>query len=127
MPISRIEHRLSCEMTVADLSGTRERCECLGSLRWATPVRSLRPRPPIDGRSDCSGTLVKTASGPRRHECTYPLTGLACVSRVYTDLAVFHISPSGVAVRVLFGVTFSELQELVDVQLVDETEAIGAA
>src|SRR3569833_1495799 len=28
--------------------------------------------------------------------CTYPLTGRACVSRVYTDVAVFLITPDGV-------------------------------
>ena len=42
-------------------------------------------------------------------ECTYPLTGLACVSRVYTDLAVFQIEPGGIVVRDLFGVGFAEL------------------
>ena len=31
-------------------------------------------------------------------ECSYPLTGLACVSRVYTDLAVFEITDHGVVV-----------------------------
>jgi 3-oxoadipate CoA-transferase, beta subunit len=52
-------------------------------------------------------------------ECTYPLTGLACVSRVYTDLGVFLISPDGVAVRDLFGVEFAELACLLDVPLLD--------
>jgi len=30
--------------------------------------------------------------------CTYPLTGVACVSRVYTDVAVFEIESAGVRV-----------------------------
>ncbi|MEU1528780.1 3-oxoacid CoA-transferase subunit B [Streptomyces fagopyri] len=41
--------------------------------------------------------------------CTYPLTGLGCVDRVYTDLAVFDITPAGVTVRETFGVTVDEL------------------
>ena len=55
-------------------------------------------------------------------ECTYPLTGVACVSRVYTDHAVFLITPAGVVVRDLFGTTLPELQELVDIPLLDGTE-----
>ena len=27
--------------------------------------------------------------------CTYPLTGLACVKRIYTDLATFDVTPTG--------------------------------
>jgi 3-oxoadipate CoA-transferase beta subunit len=53
--------------------------------------------------------------------CTYPLTGLACVSRVYTDLAVFGIQPGGIVVRDLFSVGFAELTSLLDVPLVDGT------
>jgi 3-oxoadipate CoA-transferase beta subunit len=53
--------------------------------------------------------------------CTYPLTGVACVSRVYTDLAVFLIKEQGVIVRDLFGMAFDELQDLVDVPLIDGT------
>ncbi len=30
--------------------------------------------------------------------CTYPLTAVACVARVYTDLAVFDVSPQGFTV-----------------------------
>ena len=37
--------------------------------------------------------------------CTYPLTGLSCVDRIYTDLAVFDITPSGVKIRQCFGCT----------------------
>jgi len=55
-------------------------------------------------------------------DCTYALTGVACVSRVYTDLAVFLITADGVVVRDLFGITFPELQDLVDIPLLDGTE-----
>ena len=51
--------------------------------------------------------------------CTYPLTGVGCVSRVYTDLAVFEITPDGVAVRETYGISFDELAERLDVPLVE--------
>jgi 3-oxoadipate CoA-transferase, beta subunit len=54
-------------------------------------------------------------------DCTYPLTGLRCVSRVYTDLAVFLIGDEGVAVRDLFGCTFDELADLLELTLLDRT------
>ena len=50
--------------------------------------------------------------------CTYPLTGVGCVTRVYTDMAVFLTGPDGVQVRETFGCTFEELQALVPVTLV---------
>jgi 3-oxoadipate CoA-transferase beta subunit len=50
-------------------------------------------------------------------ECTYPLTGIECVSRIYTDLAVFLIEPDGVVVRDTFGIGFDELAALVPVPL----------
>jgi 3-oxoadipate CoA-transferase beta subunit len=56
-------------------------------------------------------------------ECVYPLTGVACVSRVYTDVAVFLIDPDGIAVRDVFGLSFTELQELVEVPLIDKTDS----
>ncbi|TDP73215.1 3-oxoacid CoA-transferase subunit B [Roseateles toxinivorans] len=47
-------------------------------------------------------------------ECSYPLTAPACVSRIYTDLAVFEVVPEGL--RVLQrcpGLEAAELQRLV--------------
>jgi 3-oxoadipate CoA-transferase beta subunit len=54
-------------------------------------------------------------------ECTYPLTGVGCVSRIYTDLAMFVIGHDGVAVRDLFGCTFEDLMNLLEVPLLDRT------
>jgi 3-oxoadipate CoA-transferase beta subunit len=41
-------------------------------------------------------------------QCTYPLTGVRCVSRVYTDIAVFDIRKDGVYVIDMFGDTDAE-------------------
>ncbi|MET9027927.1 3-oxoacid CoA-transferase subunit B [Nocardia sp. NPDC004168] len=49
--------------------------------------------------------------------CTYPLTGVACVSRVYTDLAVFDIEPDAVVVRDTYGISLPELASRLDVPL----------
>jgi 3-oxoadipate CoA-transferase beta subunit len=50
-------------------------------------------------------------------ELTYPVTGVGCVTRVYTEKAVFLITPDGVRVRETFGITFDDLQGLMDVPL----------
>jgi 3-oxoadipate CoA-transferase beta subunit len=45
--------------------------------------------------------------------CSYPLTGIGCVSRVYTDLAVIDVTPDGlVAVEWIDGLSFDELARL---------------
>jgi 3-oxoadipate CoA-transferase beta subunit len=44
-------------------------------------------------------------------ECTYPLTGLACVNRLYTDWATFELGSSGASVLETFGVTVGELED----------------
>jgi 3-oxoadipate CoA-transferase beta subunit len=42
--------------------------------------------------------------------CTYPLTGIGCVKRVYTDLAVIDVTPSGLrAVEWVPGLSFEAL------------------
>lgn len=50
-------------------------------------------------------------------ECTYPLTGVGCVTRVYTNEAVFLIGEDGVRVRETFGMTFEELADRMDMPL----------
>ncbi|WP_019144881.1 3-oxoacid CoA-transferase subunit B [Aeromicrobium massiliense] len=49
--------------------------------------------------------------------CTYPLTGVGCVSRVYTDHGVFAVGPDGVTVLETYGLSFDELAERMDVPL----------
>ena len=51
-------------------------------------------------------------------QCTYPLTGIGCVSRIYTDLAVIDVTPHGLQVVETFnGLSFDELQRLSGVPL----------
>ena len=61
--------------------------------------------------------LTKQGASKIVDACTYPLTGVGCVTRVYTDKAVFLTGPGGVTVRETFGCTLEELQELVPVPL----------
>jgi 3-oxoadipate CoA-transferase beta subunit len=50
--------------------------------------------------------------------CSYPLTGVACVSRIYTDLAVLDISPAGVTVvERVDGLSLLDLQAVTGVPL----------
>jgi 3-oxoadipate CoA-transferase beta subunit len=51
-------------------------------------------------------------------QCTYPLTAIGCVSRIYTDLAVLDVTPGGLSVReILSDISFEELQQLTGVPL----------
>jgi len=62
----------------------------------------------------------QTKSGESKvvERCTYPLTGIACVSRIYTDLAVIDITPTGLEVREMVeGLTLDALQALTDAPL----------
>lgn len=62
----------------------------------------------------------QTKSGESKivQQCTYPLTGIACVNRIYTDLAVLDVTPQGLVVReIVDGLSFGELQKLTDAPL----------
>ena len=51
-------------------------------------------------------------------KCTYPVTGLGCVNRIYTDLAVIDVTPQGLKViEMVDGMTLPELTKLSGVPL----------
>jgi 3-oxoadipate CoA-transferase, beta subunit len=62
----------------------------------------------------------QTKSGDSRlvRRCTYPLTALGSVNRVYTNLAVLDVTKDGFAVREMVpGLTLDALQEVTDAPL----------
>ena len=57
--------------------------------------------------------LTKTGECKIVERCSYPLTGIGCVSRIYTDLAVIDVTSGGLRVReIAEGLSFERLQEL---------------
>lgn len=62
--------------------------------------------------------LTKSGESKIVQHCTYPLTGIACVSRVYSDLAVIDITPTGLqVVDIVDDLSFEELQKVSGVPL----------
>ncbi len=62
--------------------------------------------------------LTKTGESKLVAECSYPLTGLRCVSRVYSDLGVFDLGPDGArVVELVDGLSIEELQRLTGLTL----------
>ncbi len=63
--------------------------------------------------------LTKKGESKIVERCSYPLTGVRCVTRVYTDLAVIDIRPDGLHLVEICaeGLSFEELQRLNGVKL----------
>jgi 3-oxoadipate CoA-transferase beta subunit len=62
----------------------------------------------------------QTKSGASKivERCSYPLTGVRCANRIYTDLAVIDVTPQGLrVVEIVDGLTFDELQRLTGVPM----------
>ena len=65
--------------------------------------------------------LTKAGQSKIVERCTYPLTGVGCVNRIYTDLAVLDVTRAGLHVRELAdGLSFEELCKLTGVPLLRE-------
>lgn len=57
--------------------------------------------------------LTKQGQSKVVERCTYPLTGVACVKRIYSDLATLECTPEGLRVIDLVdGLSHSELEQL---------------
>ena len=62
--------------------------------------------------------LTKSGQSKIVPACTYPLTGVGCVSRIYTDLATIDVTPQGLRViDMVEGLSLDELQRLSGVPL----------
>jgi 3-oxoadipate CoA-transferase beta subunit len=61
--------------------------------------------------------FTKDGTSKLVRQCTYPLTGLACVSRIYTEHATFLVGAGGVTVVETFGISVDELAARLDVPL----------
>ncbi|WP_295853551.1 3-oxoacid CoA-transferase subunit B [uncultured Microbacterium sp.] len=62
--------------------------------------------------------LTKSGEPKLVAACSYPLTGVGCVSRVYTDHGVFDVTADGFRVRELFGDnTHAEIEHLLGLTL----------
>jgi 3-oxoadipate CoA-transferase beta subunit len=63
--------------------------------------------------------LTKTGESKLVPQCTYPLTGIGCVTRIYTDLAILDVTPEGLQVReIVADISFEDLQTLSGVPLI---------
>jgi len=70
---------------------------------------------------------TKTGEPKIVSESTYPLTGKACVHRIYTNLAVIDVTKHGLVVKVLApGVTFDQVQRMTGTTLTRSRELVEA-
>jgi 3-oxoadipate CoA-transferase beta subunit len=71
--------------------------------------------------------LTKKGESKIVARCSYPLTGVGCVNRIFTDLAVIDVTPDGLKVlEKVPGLPFGELQQLSGVPLIDATAKVAA-
>jgi len=62
--------------------------------------------------------LTKTGESKLVDKCTYPLTGIGCVTRLYTDVAIFELGPQGAEVIEMHGgLSLAELEVMTGVPL----------
>jgi 3-oxoadipate CoA-transferase beta subunit len=92
---------------------------------WATSTENA---PAVGGAMDLAAGarqlwvlmehLTKTGESRLVRRCTYPLTAVGVVKRVYTNLGVFDVMPDGFFVREMVdGLTFDALQQVTDAPL----------
>lgn len=101
---------------------------------WATNDREKAPA--VGGAMDLAVGAKRiwvamthtTRDGSPRlvEQCSYPLTAAGVVSRIYTDLAVIHMTDMGFEVAEMVpGLTLDALQEKTGAPLIDRTWAVA--
>jgi len=119
----------------AQLLATSEDISILGALQVAENGDLANWARSDDDNAPAIGGAMDLAAGARRiwvvmehttragearllRTCAYPLTAKACVSRIYTDLAVVDVTPNGfVVIDMVPGMTMEELQQRTDAPL----------
>ena len=62
--------------------------------------------------------LTKQGQSKIVPSCTYPLTGLACVKRIYTDLATLEVTDQGLQlIDTVEGLTHDALEALIGLKI----------
>ena len=70
--------------------------------------------------------LTKQGASKVVPQCTYPLTGIACVKRIYTDMATLECTPDGlVLIDLVDGLTRGELEGLLGLKVILENTIIS--
>ena len=99
-------------LTRLDLDAPRTNLQCLSSgMRAAKRAMDLA----VGAKRTFVMMEHQTKAGESKivRECTYPLTGVRCVSRVYTDLATIDITPQGLrAIDIVDGLSLEELARI---------------
>jgi 3-oxoadipate CoA-transferase beta subunit len=63
--------------------------------------------------------LTKQGASKIVPRCTYPLTGIGCVKRIYTDLATFACTAQGLQlIDTVDGLAHAELERMVGLPIV---------
>jgi 3-oxoadipate CoA-transferase beta subunit len=95
---------------------------------WATSEAESAPA--VGGAMDLAAGVRRlwvvmehtTRDGQPRlvRKCSYPLTALGAVDRIYTNLAVIDVTERGFEIREMIpGMTFRDLQEVTAAELID--------
>lgn len=70
--------------------------------------------------------LTKQGVSKLVEQCSYPLTGLACVKRVYTDLATLACTPEGLLlIDLVPGLTHEALEEMIGLPIAAAKQGEG--
>ena len=91
---------------------------------WARPGKMLGMGGAMDlvnGARKVIVTMELTAKGAPKivQECSFPLTGKACVNHIVTEQCVIDVTPRGLVLReIIEGVSPEEIQEQVEPRLI---------